>query len=63
MCNKILAWVFSVLAIILAILAVSLPAEKLMPIINISRFFEVMIPVLAVGALVKYIWTWCCEKK
>lgn len=55
MCSKVLTWVFSIIAVLLAIFAVALPAEKLSYVIVISRFFEVMIPVLAVGALFKYL--------
>ena len=55
MCNKIIAYVSILIAVILAVLAVALPPEKINFVIVISRFFEVMIPILAVGALVKYL--------
>jgi hypothetical protein len=58
MCNKILAAVTAIIALILAILAVSLQPEQLRSVILVSRFFEVMIPVLAVGALIRYL-TYC----
>lgn len=58
MCNKIIAILSILIAVVLAILAVALPAEDVTTIIIISRFFEVMIPVLAVGALIKYLFTY-----
>ena len=60
MCNKVFAVIIIVVALILAILATVWPQERLADIIYISRFFDVMIPVLAVGALIKYL---CCCKK
>ena len=42
-------------ALLLAILAVSMPLQLMGGVILFTRFFEVMIPVLAVGALVKYL--------
>lgn len=55
MCNKILAAATVLIALILAVLAISLQVDQVKPIIEISRFFEVMIPVLAVGALLRYV--------
>jgi peptidoglycan/LPS O-acetylase OafA/YrhL len=69
MCGRIFAIVFIVIALLLAIFASILPQEKLATIIYISRFFDIMLPVLAVGALVKYLcshkWKSCvrCESK
>lgn len=60
MCHKILAFVAVFVALALAILAVALPPANLAFVIIISRFFEVMIPVLAVAALLKYLF--CCVK-
>jgi hypothetical protein len=57
MCNKVLAIVFIVIALLLALLASVLPQDKLVSVIYISRFFDIMLPVLAVGALIKYLWT------
>jgi len=48
------------IAIILAILSVTFNREALTIVVVTSRFFEVMIPVLAVGALLK--WIFCCGK-
>jgi hypothetical protein len=57
MCHKIIAIIAIVLAVVIAALAVSLSPDKMSFVILISRFFEVMIPILAVGALIKYL---CC---
>lgn len=58
MWNRILGTVTVIIALILAIMAVSLSPDKLKFVIMVSRFFEVMIPVLAVGALMRYL-TYC----
>lgn len=57
MCKKFFTYFFVGLALLVAIAATILPQDKIVYLINITRFFEVMIPILAVGALVKYI---CC---
>jgi uncharacterized membrane protein len=54
----ILPIVTVVIAVIVAILAFALPMDKLSTVILISRFFEIMLPILAVGALIKYLF--CC---
>lgn len=54
MCKKLLAIITVIIALILAISAVALQPEQLKWVIVVSRFFEVMIPVLAVGALLRY---------
>ncbi len=55
MFNKILAAVTVIIALILGILVISLDPSQLKGPIIVSRFFEVMIPVLAVGALLRYL--------
>lgn len=55
MCSRIFTIVVIAIALILAIAATVMPPEKLASIIYISRFFDVMLPILAVGALIKYI--------
>lgn len=57
MCKKFFTYFFAGLALLVAILATVLPQDKIVYLINITRFFEVMIPILAVGALLKYV---CC---
>ncbi|MEE3003030.1 MAG: hypothetical protein VX335_01635 [Pseudomonadota bacterium] len=54
-CNQMFKYFFVVLALLVAILVSVLPKEQLIYLINITRFFEVMIPILAVGALLKYL--------
>lgn len=57
---KSIGLVIIVLAVLQGILVSVLPPDYLGYMAGISRFFEVMIPILAVGALLKYI---CCCKK
>lgn len=57
---KFFVMFFTFLALLLGVLAVSMPMDWLGFVMMFSRFFEVMIPVLAVGALLKYLW--CCNK-
>jgi hypothetical protein len=59
--NKMWTFVTVVFAIVIAILAIVLPQSAMRPIFVITTFFDVMIPILAVGALVKYIA--CCGAK
>lgn len=53
--NRVFAIVVIAIALVLAIAATLMPPEKLANIIYVSRFFDVMLPVLAVGALIKYV--------
>jgi ABC-type dipeptide/oligopeptide/nickel transport system permease component len=55
MCGKVLAIVAIVVAVVLAALASFLPATQIDYVVAVSRFFDIMIPVLAVGALIKYL--------
>ena len=54
-CNKMFKGFFAGLALLVAVLVSVLPKEQLVYLVNITRFFEVMIPILAVGALLKYL--------
>lgn len=49
------AAVIIIIALIVAILASVWPPERLADIIVVTRFFDVMLPILAAGALIKYI--------
>lgn len=60
MCRKVFAIIFIILAVIMGLAVTFMPQESLMPLYNISRFIEIMIPVLAVGALIKYLFS--CTK-
>ncbi len=57
MCYKLFAAVFIILAFGMGVLAVLMPAAPQPYVAMLMKFFEVSIPVLAVGALLKYI---CC---
>lgn len=66
MVYKVLAIVVTVIALILGIIVSFWHQEGLGYIIFISRFFDVMLPILAVGALLKYLFagnTYCKPKK
>lgn len=52
--------VLAVIAIIVGILSLVLPMDKAATIVAIENFFGVMLPILAVGALFKYMFS--CNK-
>ena len=54
MCKKA-TQILCVFAVVIAVLAVALPPKHVAAVIMIENFFEVMIPILVVGALVKYL--------
>lgn len=54
MCNKVLAGIFIIIALLLALL-VSFWPQQMATAIHVTRFFDIMLPVLAVGALIKYL--------
>ena len=55
MACKVMTFIFILVAIVLGILAVSTSRDAFTAVVMVSRFFEVMIPVLGVAALLKYI--------
>lgn len=55
MCEKLIAIIAVVVAVVLAVLGVSMPPDKLAMISLFPQFIDIMIPVLAVGALIKYL--------
>ena len=55
MCGKIGSFIVVIIALAMAIAASVIKPESIDSIIRISRFFDVMLPVLAVGALIKYL--------
>jgi len=59
MCKKIFVAFFLLVALGLAIVVSVWPHKLMHEIVFVTRFFEVMLPVLAVGALIKYL---CCCK-
>lgn len=66
MCSRIFTILIILIALAMAILAIVLPAERIDYVVVVSRFFDIMLPVLAVGALVKYLcscpWKGHCDK-
>lgn len=59
--NKVFFLVVIVLALVLGTLEAVLPTHRLADLMVIQKFFTGMIPVLGVGALVKYLS--CCGLK
>ena len=56
MCKRIMVSLFIIVALTLAVLVSSPNKEAYLNLaIAVSRFFDVMIPILAVGALMKYL--------
>ena len=64
MLRTLFCWLIFIIAVVLAVLGLSLPRTSLQPVIMITNFFDIMIPVLAVGALINYLWKTnsCCKK-
>lgn len=58
MCSRVFAVIFVIVALLLAIVASVLPQDRLASIIYVTRFFDIMLPVLAVGALIKYLFSY-----
>lgn len=54
---KVFGIVIIVLAVVMGILASVVPVSHIMNILLVMKFFNAMIPILGVGALVKYIAT------
>ena len=59
MCGKVLAVGITIIALSLAIIVSFWHSAGLDYIIFITRFFDVMLPVLGVGALLKFIFSHC----
>ena len=57
MCNKIWLWAIAIIAIVMGIISLAgmNNPSYMTSLMVVSRFFEVMIPVLGVAALVKYV--------
>lgn len=54
---KYLTRILAVIAIIVGVLSLILPMDKAATIVAVENFFGVMLPILAVGALFKYLFT------
>lgn len=55
MCGKIFAIIIVLIALAVALLASFLPLEHISYAMLTSKFFDIMLPILAVGALLKYL--------
>lgn len=62
MCGKIITILLVIVAVVLALAANLLPSDKVEYVIVVSRFFDIMLPVLGVAALLKYLCS-CPMKK
>lgn len=56
-CRKLFLGTVFGLAFLMGILVLVLPQEHIDILVHISRFIEAMIPILALGALVKYLFS------
>ena len=59
-CHKTWAIVIVIIALLIAVLASVWPQDRLADIIYVTRFFDVTLPVLAFGALIKYLFSCKC---
>ena len=59
MCRKFFPAVVIIIAVLMAIAASLAKPDSVDTIVMVSRFFDIMLPILAVGALIKYL---CCPR-
>jgi hypothetical protein len=59
MCRRFFPAAIIIFAVIMAIAASAAKADYVDYIVMVSRFFDIMLPILAVGALIKYL---CCHR-
>lgn len=62
MVRKLFCLIVVLAALALAVLGIALPRTALQPVIVATNFFDIMIPILAVGALINYLWKSNCNK-
>ncbi|MBB72440.1 MAG: hypothetical protein CMF50_08585 [Legionellales bacterium] len=55
MIGKVFVIIVLIVAILVGILGVALPSNRLADYILIVKFFDGMLPILGVGALIKYL--------
>ncbi len=55
MLGRVISYVAIIVAILMGVMAIAMPLDRLHDYMVVVRFFENMIPALAVGALVKYL--------
>lgn len=66
MCNKIYGSIVLLVSLVLAVIVLNVSIDNIDSVMKVMKFFDVMIPVLAVGALIKYIFCGskkCCKGK
>ncbi len=61
LCSKFYGSIVLILAVVLGALVVNVSIDNVDKVMMLIKFFDVMIPVLAVGALIKY--NFCSSKK
>jgi hypothetical protein len=59
-CGKMWATIVIVIAVLFGLLVLVLPQDRLSDIVYVPRFFDIVLPILAFGALIKYLC--CCGK-
>ena len=60
---KVWAVVITIVALVMALVVTIWQQAALQYVIVVSRFFDIMLPILAVGALIKYIFSHCYVTK
>ena len=63
MCMRLFVSLIILIALVVGILAISLPRDALIRLIVFRDFFDITLPILAFGALVKYLCTCCANCK
>lgn len=57
MCMRLFVAIIILIAIITGVLALAVPRDQLVRVIVFRDFFDVTLPILAFGALIKYLCT------
>ena len=63
MCMRIFVSLIILIAIAVGVLAITLPRDALIRLIVFRDFFDITLPILAFGALVKYLCSCCLNCK
>ncbi|EDP46383.1 hypothetical protein [Rickettsiella grylli] len=58
MCRKFFPAIVVIIAVLMAIAASLAKPDSVDTVVMVSRFFDIMLPILAVGGLIKYL---CCS--
>lgn len=62
MIMKIFVTLIVLIAIIVGVLALTLPRDEIVKLIIFRDFFDVSLPILGFGALIKYLFTYRFDK-